>query len=86
MSNNADLSAPRRTLLRALRDVVTDRKIPLRRRLNRLVGFSFPVLTMPFTVWFLFENRYIHEGYRMTWLLPRTSGNANQAAGDSAPN
>jgi O-methyltransferase len=68
MSNYADLSAPRKTVLRALRDVVTDRKIPLRRRLNRLVGFSFPVLTMPFTVWFLFENRYIHEGYGMTWL------------------
>lgn len=68
MNGNAGVRAPRRTLGKALRDVVTNRNIPLSQRLIKLVGFALPVLTMPFTVWFLFENRDIHKGYGMTWL------------------
>lgn len=68
MVSNAGERAPRKTLFKALRDAVTDRKIPLRRRLIKLVGFALPVLTMPVTVWFLFENSNIHKAYGMTWL------------------
>ncbi len=58
---------PRRTVFKALRELVTNRTAPLRQRLIKLVGFAFPVLTMPLTVWFLYENRNIHSAYGMTW-------------------
>ncbi len=67
MNAPTGVRAPRKTLFQALRSFVTNRDIPFRRRLTKLIRFSFPVLTMPLTVWFLFENRNIHAGYGMTW-------------------
>jgi len=67
MNSSTRARAPRKTVIKALRQAVTDRKAPLRRRINRLVRIVFPVLTMPVTVWFLFENRNIKKGYGMTW-------------------
>ncbi len=58
------MNQPRKTLIQALRAAVADKKRPPYRRLVDLVGFAFPVLTMPLTVWFLFENRNIQQGYR----------------------
>jgi hypothetical protein len=46
---------------------VTDRSTPPARRIAGLFAFAFPVLTMPLTVWFLFTNRNIRQGYGMTW-------------------
>jgi O-methyltransferase len=68
MDSNAGVRAPRKTLRRALCDVLTNRNTPLRQRLIKLIGFALPVISMPLTVWFLFENRDIHKGYGMTWL------------------
>jgi hypothetical protein len=61
------MNQPRPTIRVALRDLLTNRKRPFRERFVSFVGFVFPVLTMPLSVWFLFENRNIHEGYGMTW-------------------
>ncbi len=61
------MNLPRKTLIQAFRATIADTKTPRHRRLVDFVGFAFPVLTMPLTVWFLFENRNIQNGYGMTW-------------------
>jgi O-methyltransferase len=61
------LNQPRKTLTRALRDLVVDRSQPLGSRVVIFVRRMFPVLTFPLTVWFLFTNRNLHPAYGMTW-------------------
>jgi O-methyltransferase len=68
MTTASGVRAPRKTLLQALRNAVTNNKVPLRQRLVKWVGFALPVLMMPITVWFLSENRNIHKDYGMTWM------------------
>lgn len=58
---------PRKTLSRALWDLVRDRSTPLGQRLTGFVAFAHPAVTLPATVVFLFVNRNIHPGYGMTW-------------------
>lgn len=58
---------PRKTLYSALVDFLGARKQPLSARLHRFVGFSFPVVTMPLTVWFLFVNRNLRPEYELGW-------------------
>ena len=62
------VNEPRKTLIQAAPRPVADKKTPWPPAAwSNFVGFAFPVLTMPLTVWFLFENRNIHEAYGMTW-------------------
>jgi O-methyltransferase len=61
------MDQPRMTVIRAVWAAVTERDRPRRERLLGLVGFAFPVLTMPLTVWFLCEDRNIRPEYGMTW-------------------
>lgn len=67
MNVPSSVRAPRKTLFQALRNAATNKTPPLRQRLVKLVGFALPVLTMPITVWFLLENRNIHQEYGMTY-------------------
>lgn len=62
----------RSTLRRALRDLVLDRSRSTGDRLRSFVRHAHPAVTLPLTVWFVFENRNIHPGYGMSrWRLLR---------------
>lgn len=58
---------PRKTVTRALWDLLSDRSEGFGGRALQFVNFAFPVVTLPTTVWFLFLNRNIHPEYGMTW-------------------